>query len=387
MAMELGRLIEKVQHMDIRLVAGDKGLSHPVTWLHMVESVQSSDFLDGGQLAFTTGIGFNCPDDLYSLIVALQERNVSGLIVNIGPYIESISQKCIEYCNQRDFPLFEVPWKVHLAEIMRICCFAITKDEQRMLETSAAFKNAIFFPKQEELYVVPLSQRGFRVTWNYSVTVIKIFSESSKPDVRTETISFYLENAIRHQNAKFAIFVNESEILLIYADLDEETLKKNVSQVKEKLKFYLSEKEKYAIGVGRLTKSIRCLYKSYNQAKAIERLQEQNKISADSIFYMELGIYRLLMGIEDREIMADYYNHTLKKIVDYDQVNGTDLCITLKTYLSKDGSVKETADALFVHRNTVNYKLNKIEELLGVEMSSMSVRTELMIGFCIRDIL
>ncbi len=95
----------------------------------------------------------------------------------------------------------------------------------------------------------------------------------------------------------------------------------------------------------------------------------------------------MLMGVEDRDIMVDYYEHTLKPLAEYDNINGSDLCLTLRTYLKNNGSVKDTADELFVHRNTINYKLNKIEELLGVEMSSTQARTELTLALALQDIL
>ena len=164
MALELRTLIEKVQHMDITLVAGEAGLSHLVSWVHMVETVEASDFLDGGQLAFTTGIGLGSGEELMDLLHAFARKKVAGVIINTGPFIEKIPQEAIDFCEKQGLPLLVVPWKVHLAEIMRICCYAITKEDQRSMETAAAFKNAIMFPKQEELYVVPLSQRSFSVS-------------------------------------------------------------------------------------------------------------------------------------------------------------------------------------------------------------------------------
>lgn len=387
MAIELSRLIKKVEHMDITLIAGENGLSNVVTWVHMAETVEASDFLDGGQLAFTTGIGLSSEADLLCLVNAFYEKNVAGVILNTGPFIESVPDEVIEFCEEHDFPLFVVPWKIHLAEIMRICCFALTKEEQRMLETSAAFKNAIFFPKQEELYVVPLSQRAFRVNWNYSVTVMQLSSPTDKLEDRLDSLCMTMENKIRRHNKNFAIFVNELEIILVFAHLSEDELLQEVTNIQGDIKRLLLKNEKISMGVGRLTKSVRCIYKSYNQAKSIQRLQARNKIGEDKIFYTNLGIYRLLMGIEDYEIMHDYYEHTLKPLVDYDAINDSDLCKVLHCYLLHNGSVKETAEELYVHRNTINYKLNKIEELLGIEMSSLEARTELMIAFDLQDML
>ena len=387
MAMELARLIEKTAQMDIKLVSGEKGLHHIVTWVHMVESVEATEFLDRGQLAFVTGIGLHEPEELTELLKIMQEKGLAGVIVNTGPFIERIPDSAIRYCEEQGFPLFAVPWKEHLAEIMRICCYAITREEQRLLETSAAFKNAIFFPDQEELYLVPLSHRSFQANWRYSVTVMRLQSQEKRPEERLELLRTMLERAVRHSGRHFAIFPNETELVLILADVTEAELQETVTDLRRRSGQLLARGEELSLGVGRLTRSVRCLYKSYRQAKAIQRLQAGHKISTDQIFYTNLGIYRLLIGIEDREIMTEYYAQTIKPLAEYDEVNQTDLCRTLKSYLTHNGSVRETAEELFVHRNTVNYKLNKIRELLGADISSLNTRMELMLAFDLQDIL
>ncbi len=330
MAMVLSKLMNKVEHMDITLIAGEGGLANIVTWVHMAETVEASDFLDGSQLAITTGIGLKSRDEIISLLKAFYEKNVAGVIINLGPFIEEVPEEARQFCDENNLPLYVVPWKEHLAEIMHICCYVLTKEEQRMLETSAAFKNAIFFPKQEELYVVPLSQRSFRVKWNYSITVMKIRTPAKNKEKRTDALCWTIEKMIKHDNKNFAVFVNEMEIILIFANITEDELLEEVKKVQINVKRLLNEGEKLYMGVGRLTKSVRCIYKSYNQAKSIQRLQARGKIQDDKIFYTSLGIYRLLMGIEDREIMKEYYSNTLKPLTDYDAVNSTDLCSTLR---------------------------------------------------------
>ena len=387
MAIELAKLIKKVEHMDITLVAGKGGMENVVTWVHMAETMEAADFLEGGQLAITTGIGLSSNDDILELLKVFYERKVSGVIINIGPFIEKIPEDAIKFCNEKEFPIFAVPWRAHLAEIVHIFCFAITKEEQKMSEVSSAFKNAIFYPKQEELYVVPLSQRSFRSKWNYSVTLIKLASDSKRIEERLESLCWSLEKLISRNNKNFAVFVNETELILVFANISKERLIEEIKDIQTNLKRLLNKGEKLSMGVGRLTKSVRCIYKSYNQAKSIQRLQMRGKIGDDKIFYSNMGIYRLLMGIEDSEVMKEYYNHTLKALEDYDEANNSDLCDTLRCYLNHDGSVKDTADELFVHRNTINYKLNKSEELLGIEMSSLAARTELMMAFNISDIM
>ena len=79
MAIELQRLIKKVSRMDIALIAGENGIHNLVSWVHMVETAVASDFLDGGEIAFTTGIGLNGPDDLLELISLMYNKKVAGV--------------------------------------------------------------------------------------------------------------------------------------------------------------------------------------------------------------------------------------------------------------------------------------------------------------------
>lgn len=387
MAIELERLIKKVSHLDITLLAGKGGIHNLVSWVHMVETSEASDFLYGGEIAFMTGLGLNSNTTLLRLTQNIYEKRAAGIIVNTGPFLENISDDVLEFCEAHDFPLFVIPWKIHLAEIMRIFCFAITKDEQKNIETAAAFKNAIFFPGQEELYLVPLSQQGFRVNWKYSVLTMKFKNSHDNSAARLEKLTYTLENYAKHYYKNFAEFISNDDIIFVLANYSENELRKFVKDIKELAEKFLLKSESIAMGCGKLTKSIRCLYKSYNQANSIVKLQELNKISSSFLFYSDMGIYKLLMGIDDKEVMRDYCEGSVQPLFEYDNKNASDLADVLRCYLKHNGSVKDTADELFVHRNTINYKLGKIQELLDIDLSLLDNRLQLSLGFMLQDLL
>lgn len=387
MALQLNRLIEKAEHMDISLAAGKGGLDNLVSWVHMIETVEAASFLEGGEIAILTGLGVSEENNLLNLIASIYEQKAAGVIVNTGPFLEFVPDDVIDFCNTHDFPLFTVPWKIHLSEIMRIFCFCLTREEQRMNETAAAFKNAIFFPTQEELYVVPLSQRNFNSDWKYAVCAMELEVTSGDVISRVETLTMSLENYARHKYEKFTVFTQNTEIIVVIADYTEDELMAFINDLRQHAKIFMLNGESLSLGVGRLTKSIRCLNKSYQQALSIQKLQKKGKIDTDMIFYSQMGLYQLLLGIEDHSILKDYYERMLAPLLKYESANDSDLSLVLKSYLNHNGSVKETSDELFVHRNTVNYKLNKIEELLHVDLSALTVRLQLMIAFMLEDML
>ena len=387
MGVELQRLIEKVEHMDVTLIAGEGGLHNLVSWVHMVETTEASDFLQGGEIAFTTGLGLSNRVSLLTLTEFIYQKKAAGIIVNTGPFLESIPQEVIDFCNEKDFPLFVIPWKIHLAEVMRIFCFSITKDDQRTLETAAAFKNAIFFPKQEELYVVPLSQQGFHVNWKYSVCVIRLHNSISSISNRLEQLMVSISTFAQHKYQNSAVFSHDAEILVVTAANSDEQLHNFINEIKSHTLSSLASGETITMGCGKLTKSVRCVCKSYHQALSIQKLQENSKIDPSLVFYSDMGIYKLLIGIEDKEIMIEYYDKTIRPLLDYDKKNDSDLAVVLRCYLNHNGSVKGTADELYVHRNTINYKLNKISEILDMDLSQLDIRLQLSVGFMLQDML
>lgn len=86
-------------------------------------------------------------------------------------------------------------------------------------------------------------------------------------------------------------------------------------------------------------------------------------------------------------LLEEYVHAVLGPLEAYDQTKGTHFEEILKMYLSFDGSVQKVAEASYVHRNTVNYQINRIKKILGRDLGSMEERLRIMLAFQIREIL
>ncbi len=386
MSVILKRLIEKVAHMDITLLAGENGLSNDVTWIHMVETSLATSFLDGGEIAFVTGVAVNTPDELLGLVRSICRKNAAGIILNTGPYLDHVPQCVIEYCDRHDLPLFEVPWRIHLAEIMRIFSYAITKADSRDTETAAAFRNAIFFPEQKDLYMIPLTHLSFQPEWKYTVCAVSPSDHERYAESTLEQKASTVFGNLSHKYSDFSVFLSDTQILAVLGNYSNEKLHDFVRDMNYYLRLTFPQPTAFLWGIGKTTKSIRCLYKSYRQATSVQKLQSKGNLRPDQIFYSEMGLYKLLMNIDDEDIISDYLQNTVQPIINYDHDNNTDLMGVLRAYLEHDGSVKETAEKLFVHRNTINYYLGKIKELTGMDLSSLNVKTQLTTALMLMNI-
>ena len=81
-----------------------------------------------------------------------------------------------------------------------------------------------------------------------------------------------------------------------------------------------------------------------------------------------LGLYKFMFSSGNQAEILDYCTEKLLPLEAYDHANGTDLVETCWAYYLNGFSVSATADDLFIHRNSMQYRLNKIEELLGFSL-------------------
>ena len=93
------------------------------------------------------------------------------------------------------------------------------------------------------------------------------------------------------------------------------------------------------------------------------------------------------MSITDKEVFKDYYNDTLGELIEYDKNNDSNILEVLKYYLENNGSVQKTAAHFYVHRNSINYRLNKVQDILDMDISDLDNRIQLRLAFMVRDML
>lgn len=390
MSIKLKDLISHVNSGDIKLVAGKRGYSNPVEWVHMVGNTEIAGFLTGGEIAFTTGVGIREDMTLLMLVKSVYERHASAMVINVGPYIPEIPEEVIAFGDSHNFPVFEVPWRVHMADMMRVFCFEIQRSEQREMELSAAFRYAVFTPKQEELYVGPLMQKGYLPDWSYVaasfVLCDKVKGEQEEiryvPILkeRRDLLKKQILNLIIEEKPDASVFSDKESLMIILSDLQERTAYMIIEKIRIRLVPYLKAAETVFAAVGNAVHGIRRLSESYMMAKKIAELSQVEHKEDISRCYSDMGINRLLFHIDSRECLEEYYKDTVRPLEEYDEINKSNLMEVLECYMKHDGSVQSTAEELYVHRNTVNYKLKKIESLLNVDLTKFSVRNELSAG-------
>ena len=119
------------------------------------------------------------------------------------------------------------------------------------------------------------------------------------------------------------------------------------------------------MGISSISDRVESLHNSYDEASQCIQLMELLNYKAGLLFYEDTELYRLFLSLPGNQPAADFVKHTLDPILEYDKENHTDLLQTLKSYLWNNNSLLHTSEELHMHRNTVNYRIKRIEELTG----------------------
>ena len=83
---------------------------------------------------------------------------------------------------------------------------------------------------------------------------------------------------------------------------------------------------------------------------------------------------------EDPGELQRFYEETVAPLVAYDEQYETELVRTLESFLDADGNVAADRPALYTHRHTIRYRLERVKELTGLDVGSTDGRERLGLG-------
>lgn len=87
-------------------------------------------------------------------------------------------------------------------------------------------------------------------------------------------------------------------------------------------------------------------------------------------FYEDIELFKLLLDSSDYVNMDPVIERKIGKLIQYDKENDSDLVKTLFYYLTFNGSLKETANQLYIHRNSVKYRIDRIKEIADIKLDT-----------------
>lgn len=176
---------------------------------------------------------------------------------------------------------------------------------------------------------------------------------------------------ISNSNYKTFVLDKNMEIIFMFvipSHADEERIYEQLKKLFTSLQHrsHVNFNLSILIGMGRIVSTLEEVQLSDRDAKkCIDYLQSTN-IEETIVTYHQLGVQRLFLNTQKNEL-KDFVDEVLGVIISYDEKYETELLQTLKVYLECNHNMAQSAKKLYVHTNTIKYRLKTIKQILNVD--------------------
>lgn len=395
----------------MNLRAGFDGINHTVRWIYFADCLQCvkseyriEDYIHGSEFVVLTNR--NLTDDsvkLKELISKMQEFDIAALGINEG----QISDELVGYCDENKLPLFELPEKFPLVDLSQIICKRLVIEENNknaaeqlftsILDAEHLSRESVF--AQARFLNVDLSGE-FRIiefAFAKDKSVVKSFGKSNDEKFtaaeKTNDSLAVGQTVRRIINTEFSYHMSKNILtglqtgtvlaLVPASGMDDEKLREILLRVVKRA--YGECGIRLIIGVGNTTGYLEDVKKSRSEAATAIKVADISNDGEPVFFYKDQGIYTLISKINDTKFLDEFVEKNIGKLIRADEVNDSNLCETLENYIDHNCNVKYTAEYMYIHRNTLNYRLNRIQDILGDKFNDMESCLSLKLAFMIRN--
>lgn len=253
-------------------------------------------------------------------------------------------------------------------EIIEVLCNLIAlelkNDPEKSVRATAIYKSLILDLLKEKVHnPYYLHHRLVLAQWKTKTHFYVLHIPIMKDDINNYYLD-YLQESFEHATIYVkAVVYKDSIILLLNFDTSKEAEKAllNISNV--------LKDNKINAGISRSFDLLFSLPHYYQQAIAAYHVGESIYPEEQIHQYQDLAQFHMIAEVNQLEILKDICDPGYHKLQKYDSDYNTDYLHTLHQYALCSCSISRTADQLFVHRNTISYRLEKISEISGYDLT------------------
>lgn len=381
----------------LKLKAGKNGLQKSVRWIYFADCLQCvkseykiENYIHGDEFVVLTNPSVT--DDsqkLMALIHQMYEYRITALGINEG----QISEELIHYCEEKNLPLFELPEKYPLIDLSQIICRKLVLEENDRNAAEQLFSSILDAEHlSRERVMAQARYLNIDLEGSFFVAEFAFSSENTESGWENEDSLTAGRNVKPMIHAELSGYIKQDILILPQAgsilalipdkDAEESHIKEIFARIVDR-----AQREygiTLRIGVGNSRAYLDEVKASRNEAASALRAAEVSGSEGNIFFYREQGLYTLLSHVDDSRILDIYVEEKIGKLLRADEINDGNLSETLENYLNCSCNAKKTAEEMFLHRNTLNYRLKKIREILGWDLENLDTCLELKLAFLIR---
>lgn len=348
-----------------KLVAGHRGLENRVNVAGILdyefdvekeEQFYKGQFLKDQFVISSLLFAKNNPDRILIALKYLVQDGVSGLAIK-NIYYDNLPQEVIDFANDNLFPIFIFDNSVFFEDIIT----EIT-DRIRFAQNYELMESKIGFIIKKNVSKATIRELSLEIN-NYFQEYFFVIYCKEKKYLGDDRLISILDKFKFNRNIKnnTSLLKYKGGILIIstYERLEKSSLKDNVYNFVSLIGL---NRVDYFIGVSNYHHTLEEMDKGINESIFAAGVSNMAPVTLQ--FYSDIGIYKILLPYTKDYWFQNFYDEIILPIKKHDELYHTEMFHTAVKYIENDGNKKATADSLFIHENTVRYRINKIKEIL-----------------------
>lgn len=185
--------------------------------------------------------------------------------------------------------------------------------------------------------------------------------------------------------ANYGVFQYGSSVIILFRDWNDANVRTQ-SGFSEDWNALLTtlRQNKACMGISLLFSDVTKLYVGYRQAEAASNIGKRRDTDGAAYFYSKYYLEDMLEHYADTMPLEDTYTHYLDRLMD----DNNSVCSNIKLlyyFLCSERNISLTAKHVHMHRNSVIYRIQKIQDILALDLDDPDVRLRLMISFKILE--
>lgn len=380
MKVTVAILIQQLYMKNVQILAGKRGLQNQVDGISFFEDIENGVNMAKNTVIFTNQHFFSiCGERDYQKIITTYVRmRVAALCFKL-PEKQVIPENFIRAANRYSLPVLTLPSDTIVSSVISGIAYEIFYRNGYNLSMSYEdnfIQEMILTEQDSQMMIKRARMMGIKVDEYLAVMLVC----PKKTAVAYDICSYCKE--VWGSNC-FTCSRNGIAMVVVRMKQPFETTRDRLRVRAEELYDLLKKKfpsESVNIGVGHCYESVSELRKSYYEAKSALLAGKMKHMNRGVFCYDQMGIYRILFDLKNRDELYQVQSETAGVLKKYDEEYGTEFLTTIRTYFEEFCSVQGTAKALFVHYNTIRYRINKIQEIFGWNLMDMGDCVYLFIG-------
>jgi purine catabolism regulator len=354
-----------IDELGLQLLSGEEQADAHVRWVHSTELSDPTPWLKGGELLLTTGIQLTTPALQREFVERLADHRIAGLGFGTGLAHRRLPAALLGAARKRDFPLFEVPYELPFIAITERVFAQLVDERYELLQRNmvgdllAEALNGHLYPED-----VHARLRPFGIGEQVAVLAFE------PPD--PAAAAALVERVLAGERVPNLVAVRGK---LVCAVVDGE--RSPPRELALKVRGALAARFGSVPAAASRAAPTHSLRMTFHEARcALEAVRLRNGDAPEVASYEHLGAFQLLLSLQDDEALSSYCRTVLGPIEEGEGGYGGELLRSLDVFIEHNGHWERAASALYCHRHTLRYRIRRIEQLTGRDLSNARDRIE-----------